>query len=106
MAVRVPRPFATGGDRCFPACVIAGVVIVGTIEALADNAPTGSIGLASPKSSTFTVSSGLTLTFAGFRSRWTTPCSSAVSSASAICVAMGSPSTIGLAPRAMRCDRG
>ena len=33
----------------------------------------GSIALARPKSSTFTVPSGRTLMFAGFRSRWTMP---------------------------------
>ena len=41
--------------RIIPACVIAGVVIVGDIEALADIAPVGSIAFARPKSSTFTV---------------------------------------------------
>jgi hypothetical protein len=39
---------------------------------------------ARPKSSTFTVPSGPTLMFAGFRSRWMTPFSCAASSASAI----------------------
>jgi CheY-like chemotaxis protein len=40
---------------------------------VADAAPSGSIALASPKSSTLTVPSRRTLTLAGFRSRWTTP---------------------------------
>ena len=40
---------------------------------------------ASPKSSTFTVPSGVSLMFAGFRSRWMILCSCAASSASAIC---------------------
>ncbi len=35
----------------------------------------GSIDFARPKSSTFTAPSGRTLIFAGFRSRWTIPCS-------------------------------
>ena len=65
----------------------------------------GSIAFASPKSSTFTVPSGRTLMFAGFRSRWMIPCSCAASSASAICFAIGSASSSGIAPRAMRCDR-
>ena len=44
---------------------------------------------ARPKSSTLTVPSSRTLMFAGFRSRWTMPCSCAASSASAICRAIG-----------------
>ena len=48
----------------------------------------GSIAFASPKSSTFTVPSGRTLMFAGFRSRWTIPCSCAASRASATCRAI------------------
>ena len=43
--------------------------------------------------------------FAGFRSRWMIPCSCAASSASAICFAIGSASSSGIAPRAMRCDK-
>ena len=57
---------------------------------------TGSIALARPKSSTFTVPSARTLMFAGFRSRWTMPCSCAASSASAICLAIGSASSSGI----------
>ena len=49
--------------------IIAGEVMVGEIELLAAIAPAGSVALASPKSSTFTVPSGRTLMFAGFRSR-------------------------------------
>ena len=41
--------------------------------------------------------SGCTLMFAGFRSRWTMPCSCAASRASAICLAIGSASSIGIA---------
>ncbi len=55
--------------RIIPACVIAGVVRVGDIEAVGETAPTGSMALARPKSSTFTVPSSRTLTFAGLRSR-------------------------------------
>ena len=39
---------------------------------------------------------------AGLRSRWMMPCSCAASSASAICLAIGSASSSGIAPRAMR----
>ncbi len=49
--------------------------------------------------------SARTLMFAGFRSRWMIPCSCAASSASAICFAIGSASSSGIAPRAIRCDR-
>ena len=55
-----------------------------------------SIAFARPKSRTFTFSSGVILTLAGLRSRWTIPCSCAVSSASAICNAMRSASSIGM----------
>ena len=54
--------------------------------------------LASPKSRTLTLPSGVTLTFAGFRSRWTMPFSWASSRASAICLAMASASSTGIAP--------
>ena len=54
--------------------------------------------MASPKSSTFTVPSPRTLTFAGFKSRWTIPSSCAASSASAICLAIGNASSIEIAP--------
>ena len=47
--------------------------------------------------------SGRTLMFAGLKSRWMMPCSCAASSASAICLAIGSASSSGIAPRAMRC---
>ena len=58
--------------------------------------------LARPKSSTFTLPSGVSLTFAGFRSRWTMPLLWASSSASAICSAISSASSTGIAPRASR----
>ena len=53
-------------------------------------------------SSAFTVPSSRTLMLAGFKSRWMTPASCAASRASAICLAMGSASSIGSAPG--RCD--
>ena len=43
-----------------------------------------------------------TLILAGFRSRWMMPCSCAASSASAICFAIGSASSRGNGPRAIR----
>ena len=58
--------------------------------------PAGSASFASPKSSTFTTPSGVTLMFAGFRSRWMMPCSCAASSASAIWRAIGSASSSGI----------
>ena len=106
------RPAACSGlmyaavPRIIPACVIAGVVIVGDCDTARRPLPTpGSIAFASPKSSTFTVPSARTLMFAGLRSRWMMPCSCAASSASAICFAIGSASSSGIAPRAIRCDR-
>jgi hypothetical protein len=65
-------------------------------------APPASTSFANPKSSTFTVPSARTLMLAGLRSRWTTPASCAASSASAICFAIGSASSSGIGPRAMR----
>jgi len=61
--------------------------------------------LASPKSSTLTVPSSVILMLAGFKSRWTMPCSCAASSASAICSAMGIASSTGIGPRLMRSER-
>ncbi len=55
--------------RIIPACVIAGVVMVGDCGTFGDIAPAGSIAFARPKSSTFTAPSGRTLMFAGLRSR-------------------------------------
>ena len=66
-------PRACSGDmyaavpRIIPACVIAGVVIVGDIETLDVTAPAGSSAFASPKSSTFTVPSGAHLDVGGFQ---------------------------------------
>ena len=65
----------------------------------------GSSALARPKSSTFTVPSDRSLMFAGLRSRWTMPASCAASRASAICRAIGSASSTGMAPRVKRCGQ-
>ena len=61
--------------------------------------------LASPKSSTLTLPSGVTLTFAGLRSRWTMPFSCASPSASAICLAKARASSTGIGPRFSRSAR-
>jgi hypothetical protein len=85
--------------------ISCGEVIVGELVRPAAAACTpliGSIAFASPKSSTFTVPSSRTLMFAGLRSRWMIPCSCAASSASAICLAIGSASSTGIAPCAIR----
>ena len=58
--------------------------------------------LAKPKSRTFTVPSGVILTFPGFRSRWMIPFSWAASRASAICLATGRAYSIGRGPHAIR----
>ena len=52
-----------------------------------------------PKSNTFTFPSGVTLIFAGFKSRWMTPFSCAASRASAIWRANFSDSSTGIGPR-------
>ena len=63
-----------------PACV-APIVSVGEFSgSLAAACGTA----ANPKSSTFTMPSGVTITFAGFKSRWIIPFSCAASKASAI----------------------
>ena len=74
----------------------AGDVIVGDAVTSWLPADSGCASLASPKSSTFTTPSARTLMFAGFRSRWMIPCSCAASSASAICLAIGSASSSGM----------
>ena len=66
---RGPQQIDAAVPRIIPACVIAGVVIVGDIEMVDAIAPTASRAFASPKSSTFAVPSSRTLMFAGFRSR-------------------------------------
>src|SRR5215510_9229660 len=62
------------------------------------------LAVAKPKSSTFTLPSGVIFTFAGFRSRCTTPSSCAASNASAICLAITKVSSNGIGFRAMRSD--
>ena len=74
--------------RIMPAAVrVAGLVIVGELASccspVADAVPSRDDGLASPKSSTFTVPSDRRLMLAGLRSRCTMPASCAASSASA-----------------------
>ena len=71
---------------------------VGIGVSAATSSEAGARAFASPKSSTLTVPSRRTLMFAGFRSRWMMPCSCAASRASAICLAIDSASSIGIAP--------
>ena len=74
------KPRACSGDmyakvpRMRPASV-EGIDNVGAFKVI--DAPDNSTAFANPKSSTFTVPSAATLMFAGFRSRWMTPCSCA-----------------------------
>ena len=72
--------------------------IVGEFERLTLDV-SAATAFASPKSSTFTLSSGVTFTFAGFKSRWMTPASCADSNASVISVAIRIASSTGIAPR-------
>ncbi len=78
LRLSAPRPFACSGDmyaavpRMTPACVMAGLVMVGDNVWPADVAA-GSFVFAKPKSSTLTVPSRRTLMLAGFRSRCTIP---------------------------------
>ena len=58
------------------------------VDRLAGARDSPASAFARPKSSTLTVPSGRSLMLAGFRSRWTMPCSCAASSASAICRAI------------------
>ncbi len=105
------RPRACSGDmyaavpRITPSCV-AWYVNVGDwlrcTSARDEEDASEAVGLASPKSSTLTWPSGVSRTFAGFRSRWTTPFRCAASSARAIWSAMPSPSSSGSAPASMR----
>ena len=68
--------------RMIPARVAA-TLIVGDCDGSPSDGSSPS-AFASPKSSTFTLPSGVTFTFAGFRSRWTALFPCAASSASAI----------------------
>ena len=75
------------------------MVIVGELSA----SPADPSALfASPKSSTFTVPSGVILMLAGFRSRWTIPFACAISRAAAICRAIFRTSSRGSGPRGSR----
>jgi len=65
-------------------------------------AASASKAFARPKSSTFTLPSGVSLTFAGLRSRWTMPLSWAASRASAIWLAIPRASSTGTLPRFSR----
>ena len=83
--------------RIIPACVIAGVVIVGDCETFGDAAG-GFHRLRQPEvEHLHRAVWSRTLMLAGFRSRWMMPCSCAASSASAICFAIGSASSSGIA---------
>ena len=78
---------------------------VGDCDRSDDAAPGPSHAFARPKSSTFTLPSGVSLTLAGLRSRWTIPLSWASSSASAICRATTTASSTGSGPRFKRSAR-
>ena len=80
---------------------VACTPIVGDIDIDEETRSVSSI-FARPKSSTFTFPLDVSLIFAGFKSRWTTPCECAASSASAICLAMGRASSSGMGPCSMR----
>jgi len=86
--------------RMTPAAVIAGDVTVGKLTMSAG--PAGSSAFAKPTSSTFTWPPRVSMTFAGFKSRWMMPFSCAASSASVIWRAITSTSSTGSAPRFSR----
>jgi hypothetical protein len=83
---------------------VACAVSVGD-EVTSGDDPSPESAFASPKSRTLTPPSGVILTFAGFRSRWTIPRACAASTASAIWRAMASASSTGIGPAAMRSAR-
>ena len=85
-----------------PICVAAAVSVG---DWLGSPSGLGSSAFANPKSSTLTVPSSRTLMFAGLRSRWITPASCAASSASAICLPIGSASSSGIGPFEIRSAR-
>lgn len=103
-------PRACSGDMyaAVPMIMPASVMwreVVGEWESSAldeDEAGSPSRAFARPKSRTFTLPSGVTLMFAGFRSRWMMPCSCASSRPSASCFAMAIDSSMGMAPRSFR----
>jgi hypothetical protein len=84
--------------RMTPACVAA-MLMVGESRDGAGGVPPI---FARPKSSTFTTPSALVLMLAGFRSRCVISFSCAASSAAAICAAILSASSSGIAPSRMR----
>ena len=106
------RPRACSGDmyaavpRMMPAAVPVWAS-VGDCERSAEEPDVGSAeyALARPKSSTLTLPSGVSFTFAGLRSRWTMPFSCAASSASAIWRAIATASSTAIGPRLSRCAR-
>ena len=81
--------------RITPACVMAGDVSVGDMDALGDEPAGDSMRLCQSEVEDLHGPVRRTLMFAGFRSRWMIPCSCAASSASAICFAIGSASSTG-----------
>ncbi len=103
------RPFACSGlmyaavPRITPACVAANVK-VGECDNPpgATDPPDAASNFASPKSSTFTCPSCVSMMLAGFRSRWMIPLSCAASSASTICRAVASASSMDSGPAASR----
>lgn len=88
-----------------PAGLRALGVMVGECARSGAERVTESMALASPKSSTFTLPSGLSLMLTGLRWRWTIPFSCAASSASAIWQAMPIVSSTGIGPRFSRAAR-
>ena len=84
-----------------PSCV-AFAVNVGELVRSGPDACVESSALARPKSRILTTPSSRTLMLAGFRSRWTMPCSCAASSASAIWREIERTSASGIGPAAMR----
>ena len=81
-------PQACSGDMyaavpmIMPACVISAVAVAASLMRSGDEDTAAAF--ASPKSSTLTCPPGVILMLAGFRSRWTMPCSWAASIPSAI----------------------
>ena len=80
-------------------CCVAASLSVGEFDKIQFGFCSPANAFANPKSSTFTLPSGVTLILAGFRSRWITPFSWAASRASAICRASFRDSSTGIGPR-------
>jgi len=99
---------AGAGPNVIPSAPEASRPIVrvsGSAAAPFPRAPSGSARVASPKSSTFTCPSSPAMTFAGFRSRCTTPRACAASSAFATLRPICSASGPGIGPRRIRSAR-